>query len=82
MLKELTDREVEVLKLLAKGYSNSQISEKLFIAIGTVKLDVKAILYKLKVKNRIQAATIAAYFLDIKPDEIVKIANRPKWGKN
>ncbi|MCM1010433.1 MAG: helix-turn-helix transcriptional regulator [Fusobacterium sp.] len=78
MLSELSERELEVLKLLVIGHSNGQISNKLFIAPSTVKAHVGAILYKLNVKNRIQAATIAAYFFDIKPEDIVKSANRLK----
>lgn len=80
MLKELTDREFEVLELLVVGYSNEQISHKLFISTSTVKAHVQAILYKLKVRNRIQAAIIAAYFFEIKPEMIVKTANRRKVG--
>ncbi len=78
MLNELSEREMDVLKLLVIGYSNGQISKKLFIAPSTVKAHVQAILYKLNVRNRIQAATIAAYFFDIKPEMIVKTANRLK----
>ncbi len=77
MLNDLTSRETEVLPLLVMGYSNKQIGDKLSISISTVKAHVQEILYNLKVKNRIQAAAVAANFLGIKPEEIVKAANRP-----
>ncbi len=77
MLNDLTSRETEVLPLLVMGYSNKQIGDKLSISVSTVKAHVQEILYNLKVKNRIQAAAVAANFLDIKPEEIVKAANRP-----
>ncbi len=77
MLNDLTSRETEVLPLLVMGYSNKQIGDKLSISVSTVKAHVQEILYNLKVKNRIQAAAVAANFLGIKPEEIVKAANRP-----
>ena len=78
MLNSLTLRESEVLPLLAMGYSNKQIGDKLCISVSTVKVHVQEILSNLRVRNRIQAAAVAAYFLKIKPEEIVKAANRPK----
>lgn len=57
---ELTEREVEVLHLVAQGDSNLQISEKLFISVNTVKSHIKNILSKLQVENRTQAAAFAA----------------------
>ncbi len=78
MLNDLTSRETEVLPLLVMGYSNKQIGDKLSISVSTVKAHVQEILYNLKVKNRIQAAAVAANFLGIKPEEIVKAANRPR----
>lgn len=78
MLNSLTLRESEVLPLLAMGYSNKQIGDKLCISVSTVKAHVQEILYNLKVKNRIQAAAVAAYFLKIKPEEIIKVANRQR----
>ena len=56
---ELTDREVEVLNLLAQGASNPQIAEELFITINTVKTHISHILSKLQLENRTQAATYA-----------------------
>ena len=56
---KLTDREIEVLRLLAKGLSNADISERLFVSEGTVRNHVSAILAKLGVSDRTQAAVIA-----------------------
>ena len=56
MLNSLTLRESEVLPLLAMGYSNKQIGDKLCISVSTVKVHVQEILSNLKVRNRIQAA--------------------------
>ena len=55
----LTDREIEVLKLLTKGYDNQQIAEKLFIAEVTVRTHVSRILRKLQLANRVQATLFA-----------------------
>jgi DNA-binding NarL/FixJ family response regulator len=52
----LTDKEWEVLKLLATGLTNKQIGRRLFIAVTTVKSHVSSILDKLGVDNRVQAA--------------------------
>ncbi len=56
---KLTDREIEVLRLIAKGFSNADISERLFLSEGTVRNHVSAILAKLSVTDRTQAAVIA-----------------------
>ena len=52
----LTEREIEVLKLLARGQANKQISRELFIGEKTVKAHVSSILAKLGVQSRTQAA--------------------------
>lgn len=55
----LTQREAEVLSLLAKGMSNREIADALSISIQTVKSHVSSILEKLGARDRIQAALIA-----------------------
>jgi len=56
---ELTDRELEVLQLVAQGMSNLEISTALGITEGTVKSNMNRILSKLGVKDRTQATIIA-----------------------
>jgi DNA-binding NarL/FixJ family response regulator len=56
---KLTGREVEVLRLIAKGLSNADIADHLFLSDGTVRNHVSAILAKLGVNDRTQAAVIA-----------------------
>ena len=53
---QLTDRELDVLRLIVDGYSNQEISEKLFVSIHTAKAHVCNILQKLSVDDRTQAA--------------------------
>ncbi len=55
----LSERELEVLNLVAKGYSNRQIAEALYVTIGTVKKHLNNIFSKLQVKNRTQAVAKA-----------------------
>jgi NarL family two-component system response regulator LiaR len=55
----LTEREMEVLKLIAKGNSNEKIAEQLVISMGTVKGHVSNILSKLHLVDRTQAAAYA-----------------------
>jgi NarL family two-component system response regulator LiaR len=56
---KLTQREVEVLRLIAKGLSNADIADRLFLSDGTVRNHVSAILAKLGVSDRTQAAVMA-----------------------
>jgi DNA-binding NarL/FixJ family response regulator len=56
---ELSDREVEVLKLIANGKDNAQIAADLHISPKTVKNHISNILMKLQIENRIQAAVYA-----------------------
>lgn len=55
----LTHREQEILKLIAAGKTNQEIAEELGIATGTVRVHVHAILQKLEVRDRTQAAILA-----------------------
>lgn len=54
-IEPLTRREIDVLQLMAEGFSNHKIAEKLFLAEGTVKFYVHTVLEKLGVHNRTQA---------------------------
>jgi DNA-binding NarL/FixJ family response regulator len=56
---KLTEREIEILRLLAKGLSNADISGKLCLSEGTVRNNVSIIMSKLGVSDRTQAAVIA-----------------------
>ncbi|HEY5929447.1 MAG TPA: response regulator transcription factor [Burkholderiales bacterium] len=58
--ERLTDREQEILKLIAAGDSNKAIARKLNISEGTVKTHVKSVLFKLGATSRTEAAAIAA----------------------
>lgn len=55
----LTDRQSEVLRLLARGLTNGEIARELFISVKTASVHVSAILRKLGVTSRIQASTMA-----------------------
>ena len=57
---DLTPRELEILEHLAGGFSNKMIARALDITDGTVKLHVKAILRKLGMRSRVEAAVTAA----------------------
>ena len=55
LIEPLSERETEVLECLAKGFTNKQIANELFITIGTVKTHLYNIYQKMGVKNRSQA---------------------------
>ena len=66
----LTDREWDVLSELAKGFTNSEIAERLHLSEGTVRNHVSAILTKLNLTDRTQAAILAVkHGLDAKQEE-------------
>ncbi|RYP88440.1 response regulator transcription factor [Nocardioides guangzhouensis] len=62
-LADLTDREREILGLIAEGLTNRQIGERLFLAEKTVKNYVSSLLAKLGLERRTQAAVLAAKLL-------------------
>jgi DNA-binding NarL/FixJ family response regulator len=58
-LSQLTERELEILKLLARGLSNVEIASSLFISAATVKTHVTHVLAKLNLRDRVQAVVLA-----------------------
>ncbi|SDQ69403.1 response regulator [Thermostaphylospora chromogena] len=60
-VRDLTERELEVLRLMAEGYSNREIATALFLAEGTVKNHVSAILLKLNARDRTNAVLRALH---------------------
>jgi len=59
LVEPLTDRELEVLGLMAAGFSNKEIAEKLVVSIGTVKAHTHSIYGKLDVQGRTKAVARA-----------------------
>lgn len=59
MAATLTEREMEVLNLIARGYSNKQIAKELSIKEDTVKAHISNIFSKLDVRNRVEAVAVA-----------------------
>jgi DNA-binding NarL/FixJ family response regulator len=75
---KLTQREVEVLRLMAQGRTNRQIARSLFVSVSTVKKHVQRIISKLEVSDRTQAA-VKANGLGLLDDAE---AEGGKWSQN
>jgi DNA-binding NarL/FixJ family response regulator len=58
-LGSLSPRELDVLRLIARGYANQQIARELFLSLSTVKKHVRRVISKLGVSDRTQAAVRA-----------------------
>ena len=54
--KGITDKEYEIIELVAKGYSNKEIAEKLYLGEGTVRNYISTVLDKLELRDRTQLA--------------------------
>lgn len=65
---DLSEREIEILRLIARGANNPQIAEKLFISVNTVKTHIRNILAKLNLENRTQVAAYAIQKGLVNPD--------------
>jgi DNA-binding NarL/FixJ family response regulator len=70
MLSALSERELDVLRLLARGYSNADIARQLYLSEGTVRNYVSGILTKLEVPDRTRAAVLALRYGLIKLSEL------------
>ena len=73
---ELSERELEILKLLATGLSNKEIASQLFLSVNTVKVHLRNIFAKLGVQSRTEATLIA-----IQRGYVSRAGRRPANGE-
>jgi DNA-binding NarL/FixJ family response regulator len=59
LLRSLSDRERQILALLARGYSNRRIAEACYLSLNTVRTHVQNVLVKLGVHSKLEAAALA-----------------------
>lgn len=69
-LQDLTPRELEVLRLIGRGYSNREIAQELFISERTVKNHVSSILSRLNLRDRTQVALLANKYPILGDDQL------------